>query len=244
METLTGKRVLVTGGARGIGRAISLAFARGGASVLACYHRSAEAAERLAVELKELPGDHEVARADVTDRVQAQALADLARERFGGLDVLVNNVGTDGSTPFTDLTDDAWDRSFALNVTSAFRMSQASLSVLADGGSIVNIGAAAALRGRAPGVDYSASKAALVGFTRALCKELGPRGIRVNLVAPGPTISEPGGGPPPAIAQRIARLAALGRLGRAEDVAAAVLFLAGDTAAHITGETITVDGGI
>jgi 3-oxoacyl-[acyl-carrier protein] reductase len=109
---------------------------------------------------------------------------------------------------------------------------------------VVNVGASVALRGRPLGVHYSASKAALVGFTRALAKELGGRGVRVNTVAPGVTETEPGAGLPAPVAERIAGMTALGRLGRPEDVAGAVLYLAGDAAAYVTGVTLDVDGGI
>ncbi|MGW4799057.1 SDR family NAD(P)-dependent oxidoreductase, partial [Nonomuraea sp. NPDC004297] len=156
----------------------------------------------------------------------------------------VNNVGVDGSAPFSEISGEEWQRLLDYNVTSAYLVTQAMLGVLADGASVVNIGASAALRGRVNGVHYSASKAALVGFTRGLCKELGPRGIRVNLVAPGLTETEPGAGLPPKVVERIVAITALGRLCRPNDVAGAVLFLAGDTSQYISGVTLNVDGGI
>ncbi|MEU6847628.1 SDR family oxidoreductase [Streptomyces sp. NPDC046716] len=247
MSDATGPvRVVVTGGTKGIGRATALAFARAGARLVVSYGHDDEAAEKLAAELAGLGAEAETVRADLTTRQGAAELARAVTARFGagGLDVLVNNLGVDGHRAFADLTDDEWRRVLDHNTTSAYLVTQELLGALAEGASVVNVGASVGLRGRPFGVHYSASKAALVGFTRALAKELGPRGVRVNLVAPGVTETEPGGGPPPPVAQKLAALTALGRLGRPEDVTGAVLYLAGPSAAYVTGTTIEVDGGI
>jgi 3-oxoacyl-[acyl-carrier protein] reductase len=238
-----GRRVLVTGGTRGIGRATALAFARAGARLAVAHRGDGEAADRLTGELTALGADFTLVAADLTGRAGAERLAEAVRERLGGLDVLVNNLGVDGHAPFEKLTEDEWHRVLDHNTTSAYLVTQAALDLLGEGASIVNIGASVALRGRPLGVHYSTSKAALVGFTRALAKELGGRGIRVNLVAPGVTETEDGG-LPPHLAERLTALTALGRLGRPEDVAGAVLYLAGDSAAYVTGTIIEVDGGI
>lgn len=239
---LAGKRVLVTGGTRGIGRATALAFAAAGARVCVVHRGDGEAADALRGELTE--PRHRTVRADVTSAGGATLVAEACRDHLGGLDVLVNNVGVDGHAKFADLDETEWHRLIDHNVTSAYLVTRAVLELLEDGASVVNVGASVALRGRAFGVHYSASKAALVGFGRALCKELGPRGIRVNTVAPGVTETEPGGGLPPQLVERIAGMTALGRLGSPEDVAGAVLYLAGDSSRYVTGATITVDGGI
>ncbi|MFF4403269.1 SDR family NAD(P)-dependent oxidoreductase [Streptomyces sp. NPDC001262] len=236
--------MLVTGGTRGIGRATVLAFARAGASVVTCHHRADEAAEALARDLKDIGGPHRVVRADVTGRQGADELVRTCAEQFGGLDTLVNNVGVDGPAPLEDVDEDEWQRVFDHNVKAGYLVTRAALGILADGASIVNVGSSVALRGRANGVHYTASKAALIGFTRALCKDLGPRGIRVNTVAPGLTETVPGAGLPPAAVERIVGMTALGRICRPEDVAGAVLFLAGDTSRYVTGVTLNVDGGI
>ncbi len=247
-QGLRGKRVLVTGAARGIGRAITLAFAEAGASVAGCYHQSASAAERLSEELaalaKETGAQHHLVRCDVTQPADARRFVESASTSLGGVDVLVNNVGADGAAKFEDLAEDEWHRVVDRNLTSAYLVTKAALGAMSDGASIVNIGGAAAMRGRPMAVHYCASKAALVGFTRSLCKELGPRGIRVNTVAPGPTPGEAGPDLPPPVLGRIVAMTALGRLGTPEDVAGAVLFLAGDTSRYITGITLNVDGGI
>ncbi|MFI6942058.1 SDR family NAD(P)-dependent oxidoreductase [Streptomyces sp. NPDC050418] len=243
MTGFAGRRVLVTGGTRGIGRATALAFARSGATLAVAHRGDGDAATGLTAELEALGADFTLIATDLTARSGAQMLAEAVRERLGGLDVLVNNLGVDGHVPFEKLTDDEWRRVMDHNTTSAYVVTQELLDQLGQGAAIVNIGASVALRGRPLGVHYSTSKAALVGFTRALAKELGASGIRVNLVAPGVTETE--GDPlPPPLAARLTALTALGRLGRPEDVAGAVLYLAGDAAAYVTGTTIEVDGGI
>lgn len=243
-QNLTGKRVLVTGGTKGIGRVTVLAFARAGANVVTCHHSADEAAESLTRELKEFGGHHLVVRADVTDGKDVGRLVETCREHLGALDVLVNNVGVDGPVPFEELAADEWRRMIDHNVTATYLVTHAALDLLADGSSVINVGSSVALRGRANGVHYTASKAALIGFTRALCKEVGPRGIRVNTVAPGLTETEPGAGLPPAAVERIVGMTALGRICQPEDVAGAVLFLAGDTSRYVSGATLNVDGGV
>jgi 3-oxoacyl-[acyl-carrier protein] reductase len=241
---LSGRRVLVTGGTRGIGRATALAFAEAGARVVTCHHTAGEAAESLARELKAIGGEHHMVRADVTRRADVERLVDACRRHLGGLDVLVNNVGVDGAVMFGELGEGEWHRVVDHNVTAAYLVTHGALDLLADGASVVNVGSSVALRGRVAGVHYTTSKAALIGFTRALSKELGPRGIRVNTVAPGLTETEPGAGLPPEAVKRIVGMTALGRICQPDDVAGAVLFLAGDSASYITGVTLNVDGGV
>lgn len=238
------KRVLVTGGTKGIGRATVRAFVRGGARVVVCHHSADEAAESLVRELKEAGGEHLVVRADVTRPDDVARLAEVCGRELGGLDVLVNNVGVDGAVAFDDLAEDEWHRVLDHNITSVYRVTRAVLPLLSDGGSIVTVGSSVALRGRARGVHYTASKAAIIGFTRALSKDVGARGIRVNTVAPGLTETEPGAGLPPEVVARIVGMTALGRICQPDDVANAVLFLAGDASTYISGTVINVDGGV
>lgn len=241
---LAGKRVLVTGGTRGIGRETVLSFARSKARVVTCHRNPGEAADSLARELKVLGEGHRVVRADVTDADGVAALAEACREVLGGLDVVVNNIGIDARAPLEELSALEWHRVIDTNLTSTFRVTKAALPMLADGGSIINIGAVAGYRGRPESSHYGASKTALSGLTRSLAKEVGGHGIRVNVVAPGVIVTEPGGGPPPPVADIIRGMTALGSLGASEDVAAVVLFLASDVSRYITGATINVDGGI
>ncbi|QMU78176.1 SDR family oxidoreductase [Streptacidiphilus sp. PB12-B1b] len=243
-QGLQGKRVLITGGTRGIGRAATLAFARAGARVVVVSRTAGEDADALALELKEIGADHLLLQADVTDGAQVATLATQVGRQLGGLDVLVNNVGVDGQVWFGELAETEWHRVLDHNVTSAYLVTQAVLDLLVDGASVVNVGSSVATRGRVRGVHYTASKAALIGLTRALCKELGPRSIRVNTVAPGLTETEPGAGLPPEAVQRIVGMTALGRICQPEDVAGAVLFLAGDTSRYVSGITLNVDGGV
>lgn len=243
-QELAGKRVLVTGGTKGIGRAVVLAFARGGAHVVTCFHSDEAQAASLTRELAEIGGKHQVVRADITESTGARTLADTAGNALGGLDVLVNNLGVDGQVSFEDLTLGEWRRVVDHNLTSLYLVTHAALGLIADGGSIVNLSSSVALRGRARGVHYTASKAAVIGFTRALAKESGSRGIRVNAVAPGLTETEPGAGLPAAAVTRIAGMTALGRIAQPEDIVGAVLFLAGDASRYVSGVTINVDGGV
>lgn len=232
---LSGKRVLVTGGTRGLGRATALAFSSAGARVAVC-HRGGSAPDA------DLAGAvASVHRADVSSPEDAQRLAEEVGDGLGGVDVLVANVGADGSAPLADLEEEEWARVVDLNAGSAYRVTRAVLSLLAPGASVVYIGAAAALRGRPSAAHYGAAKAALVGLTRSLCKELGPRGIRVNTVAPG--MVDDGSAPSP-VAERITAITPLGRLCRPEDVAGAAVFLGGDTSAFLTGNVLNLDGGI
>ncbi|TDD12620.1 SDR family NAD(P)-dependent oxidoreductase [Nonomuraea diastatica] len=230
---LAGKRVLVTGGSRGIGAATASALVAAGARVIAC-HRGSPASL-----------SYELVTADVTREPDVAALADTCAERLGGLDVLVNNAGVDGVRPVDKLDPGQWHEIMDANLTSAYLVTRQALGLMSGGASVVNLSASVALRGRPASAHYTASKAALIGLTRSLARELGPRGIRVNAVAPGVIdAAGPGEGPPPHLRERLAGMTALGRLGTADEVAAAVLFLAGDQSRYITGSTLNVDGGM
>jgi 3-oxoacyl-[acyl-carrier protein] reductase len=239
---LSGRKALVTGGTRGIGREITLALARAGADVLACYRTEGEHVDRLTRELKELPGDHHVLRADISDTADVRALADECRTRFGHLDVVVNNAGVISHEPLEKLTIDEWRRVLDTNLTGAYLVVQAALPLLSAGSSIVNIGSRVATVGIPLRAHYTAAKAGMIGLTRSLCKELGGRGIRVNLVAPGVIATETELSDE--VRARYEGMTALRRLGAPADIAAVVCFLASDLAAYVTGETINVDGGI
>lgn len=239
---VTGRKVLVTGGTRGIGRQIVLAFARAGADVVTCYRSEGEAVDSLVEELKAFDGDHHVIRADVTRGVDVAALAEECRLRFGRLDAVVNNAGTITHIPFTELTLDSWRHVIDSNLTAAAHVTQATLPLMREGASIVNVGSRVATVGIPMRAHYTAAKSGLIGLTRSLAKELGSRGIRVNVVAPGPVQTETE--TPPAVLERYKTLIPLGRLGRPEEIAAVVVFLASDLSSFINGETINVDGGI
>ncbi|SEF24347.1 3-oxoacyl-[acyl-carrier protein] reductase [Amycolatopsis pretoriensis] len=233
-----GKRALVTGGTRGIGRAVTLGLASAGATVVAVNREDNDDAESLRKELADLGGT--VVHADVTVAADVARLAETCRTELGGLDVLVNNAGVHGHTPLAELDLAEWTRLIDTDLTSMFLVTQACVPLLAEGASVVNVGASAAFRGMAGTAHYTAAKAGVVGLTRSLCKEFG--GIRVNTIAPG--VINTGDELPPPVAERVKRMTALGRLGTPEEVAGAVLFLASDLSTYVTGALLAVDGGM
>jgi 3-oxoacyl-[acyl-carrier protein] reductase len=239
---LSGRRALVTGGSRGIGRGIALTLARAGADVVVCHRQPGEAVDSLVEELKLIGGAHHVVAADVTRAPDVARLVDECRERLGGLDILVNNAGAISHVPFPELTLAEWQRVVDTNLTAPFLVTQQALPLLGSGASVVNVGSRVATVGLPLRAHYTAAKAGLIGLTRSLCKELGPRGIRVNLVAPGVVETETS--LPPEIRQRYQAMTAVGRLGEPDEIGAVVLFLASDLSRYVTGEVINVDGGI
>ncbi len=241
---LKGKRAIVTGGSRGIGRAMVLGLAGDGASVAACYNRESDDVNRLRGELEEIGGDSYLAQADVSDPGSAETFVREATERFGGLDILINNAGVVSHQMIEDLELDEWNRVLNTNLTAVYLITKAALPAMEDGGSIVNITSAVAMRGMPGRTHYISSKAGLIGFTRALCKEVGRKGIRVNALAPGIIETDQTAGLDEAGRARYSGLAALNRLGASEEIASVALFLASDLASFVSGVTLNVDGGI
>ncbi|MCJ2046868.1 3-oxoacyl-ACP reductase FabG [Methylobacterium sp. J-078] len=243
MSELVGKRALVTGASRGIGAAIALALADRGADVAITYERSVERAAEV-VRAIEAKGRHAIAiQADSADASAVKRSVDEAVEGLGGLDILVNNAGIARGGAVAEMSLADIDAILDVNVRSVVLASQAAISHLTDGGRIISIGSCLGERVPFPGVTvYSMSKSALLSFTRGLARELGPRGITVNLVQPGSTDTDmnPADG---AQSDMQRAMTALGHYGTPEDIAATVAFLASPTARQITGTTITVDGG-
>jgi 3-oxoacyl-[acyl-carrier protein] reductase len=239
-----GTRILVTGGSRGIGRAIALRFAEHGASGVVCHRRPSPQAASLREELARQPGDWAVVEADVADPASVSALVSGARSRLGGIDVLVNNAGVVGHVELERMELAQWHEVLETNLTAMYLTTRACMDGMRSGGSVVNVTSAVAMVGLAGRTHYTASKAGVIGFTRSLAKELGPRGIRANAIAPGVIDTDQASGLTPDQRARYAQLAALGRLGRPEDVADAALFLASDGARFVSGVTLNVDGGI
>ncbi|MEU6280183.1 SDR family oxidoreductase [Streptomyces sp. NPDC047028] len=241
--SLYGRTALVTGGSRGIGAATALRLARAGADVAVTYVNGKEAAEDV-VRAVEALGRRAVAlRADAADPVETADAVARTAEALGGLDVLVNNAGIGVLGPLDTLTVADVDRVLAVNVRGVFLASQAAAARMPSGGRIVTVGTCMTQRVPGPGGTlYAMSKAALVGLTKALARELGGRGITANIVHPGPTDTDmnPADGP---YAAGQAGMTALGRFGTADEVAATVTHLAGPDAAYVTGAEFAVDGG-
>jgi 3-oxoacyl-[acyl-carrier protein] reductase len=241
---LGGKKAVVTGGSRGIGRAIVLGLARDGASVAACFNRESDDVKKLRGELEEIGGDSYLAQADVSDPGSASSFVGDAAERFGGIDILMNNAGVVSHQMIEDLDLDEWHRVIDTNLTAVYLITKAALPHMGEGGSVVNITSAVAMRGMPARTHYISSKAGLIGFTRALCKEVGKEGIRVNALAPGIIETDQTAGLDEAGRARYSGLAALNRLGQSEEIASVALFLASDLASFVSGVTLNVDGGI
>ena len=239
---LEGKRALVTGASRGIGRAIALALAAEGARVVAGYRRPGPEAAAVERELKEHHG-HAV-QADLAEPGGPRRLAEQCGSLLGGLDILVNNAGAMSQQPYDELPPDEWERLIGTNLTAVHLLVQAALPLLADGSSIVNIGSGLALAGMPGRAPYTASKAGLIGLSRSLAKELGPRRIRVNLIAPGIVETDLTADLPPAARQRYESLSASGRLGQVSDIASVAVFLASTASSYVNGVSLPVDGGI
>ncbi|MFG1659584.1 SDR family NAD(P)-dependent oxidoreductase [Micromonospora chersina] len=240
---LDGKVALVTGGSRGIGAAVALRLAREGADVALTYERRADRAAELVEQIKAVGRRALAVPADSADPAAARGAVDRVAGEFGRLDVLVNNAGVFLTGPVTELGTDEVERTIAVNVRAPFVFAQAAVRHLTNGGRIVNIGSNVAERAVFPGLAlYSMSKTALLGLTRGLARELGGRGITVNLVNPGPTDTDanPADGPN---ADAIRGFTALGRYAAPAEIAAVVAFLAGPDGGYVTGATINADGG-
>ena len=247
MSEFEGKSALVTGGSRGIGRAIALGLAAAGARVAVCS-RTAEAAEAVAAEIEQLGEGRGLAqRADVADSEDAAAVVRATHEAFGSLDILVNNAGIARDGLLMRMKEEDWDAVLATNLKGAFNCSKAAARhmVKARWGRIINISSVVGISGNAGQANYAASKSGLHGFTKSLARELASRNITVNAVAPGlvPDTGMTSDLGAEAVDQLLAQVPA-GRAGTPEEVAHAVAFLASDAAAYITGHVLAVDGGM
>ncbi|WP_037858818.1 SDR family NAD(P)-dependent oxidoreductase [Streptomyces sp. NRRL S-340] len=242
-QNLEGKTALVTGGSRGIGAATALRLAREGADVALTYVNGKEAAEDVAREIRRLGRRAVTLRADAADPQEASDVVGRAAGELDALDVLVNNAGVGLLGPVESLTLADADRVLAVNVRAVFLACRAAAVRMREGGRIITIGTCMTQRVPGPGGTlYATGKSALIGLTKALARELGPRGITANIVHPGPidTDMNPADGP---YAPGQAALTALGRFGTPDEVASMVAYLAGGDAAYVTGAEFAVDGG-
>ncbi|MUL48242.1 SDR family oxidoreductase [Mycobacterium sp. CBMA293] len=244
MSDLTGKRALVTGASRGIGAAIAVDLATRGADVAITYQQSAGSAATVTDKIRSLGRRAVAIQADSADAAAVTGSIAETVSQIGGLDILVNNAGVLYSAPLTETSLEQIDHLIAVNIRATVLASQAAIAYLPDGGRIVSLGSCLAER---VAIDYatvySMSKSALLSFTRGLARELGPRGITVNLVHPGPTDTDmnPADG---VGADELRALMALGRYASVDDIASAVAFLVSPAARNITGTGITVDSGM
>jgi 3-oxoacyl-[acyl-carrier protein] reductase len=243
---LTGKVALVTGGSRGLGRAISLKLGSLGAKVVVNYQKNAAAAEEVVAAIRAQGGEAMAIAGDVSKFDQAQALVKAAIDAYGRLDILVNNAGTTRDNLIAMMKEDDWDVVITTNLKSAWNMCKAVSRPMMKQryGRIVNITSVSGLAGQGGQSNYSASKAGLIGLTKALAKELGGRNIAVNAVAPGFVPTDLTSIVPAELQELMLKMTPLGRLGTGEDIANAVAFLASDDASYITGQTLSVDGGM
>lgn len=243
---LTGKKALITGGGRGIGRAIALEFAAAGADVAINYVGSAEEAQDTATECEKLGVQAVIISADVSKADEVAAMFEQALAQLGRIDILVNNAGITRDALLLRLSDDDYDNVLAVNLRGAFLcMRQAAKLMLKQRyGRIISLSSVVALRGNAGQVNYAASKAGLIGMTKSLARELAGRGVTVNALAPGFIQTAMTDAIPEAAKTQMLAGIPAGRLGQPEDVAAAAHFLASDAAAYITGQVLRVDGGM
>lgn len=243
---LKGKSAVITGGVRGIGKAIAEEFCRQGADVLLCYRSNDEAAIKTADELKQYGTRVELIKGDVSDSHHAATAAQKAKDLFGKIDILVNNAGITKDKLLMRMTPSDFDEVIKANLNGSFYFLQAisPIMIKQKGGRIINISSIVGVRGNAGQVNYSASKAGIIGMTMSAAKELGKRGITVNAVAPGYIETDMTEIMTEEQKKAMLDVISLGRAGKVSDVANAVAFLASDQAAYITGQVLTVDGGM
>lgn len=247
LHDLTGRVALVTGGSRGLGKAMARAFAEHGASILICSRNAEELAAAASEIGAGLPVRVEWMTADLSQRAEAQRVADEAMARFGRVDVLVNNAG--GNTPqrADQITDEAWETVIDLNLSSIMRLTRALLPQMMERnwGRVIHISSVLGLGGKLGRNVYSATKAALIGMARSSALDLGPYGVTVNCIAPGPFLTElPLGLLNEEQKLEFTNRTALKRWGKPEEIAGVALLLGTDAGSYITGATILIDGGV
>ena len=243
---LANKVAVVTGGSRGIGRGIALKLAAEGAKVVVNYRSNSAAAEEVVGLIEKQGGEAISVQADVSLMPEAQRLIKRATSTWGRLDILVNNAGTTRDMLIMLMKEDDWDLVINTNLKSVFNCCKVAARTMMRQryGRIVNITSVSGLAGQAGQTNYSASKAGIIGFTKALAKELGPRNITVNAVAPGLVYTDLTADLPQDLKDMALQMTPLDRFGTPEDMANAVVFLASDEASFITGHILSVDGGM
>jgi len=244
--SLKNKTALVTGGSRGIGKAIALKLAEYGADVAITYARSVDAAEEVKAEIEGMGRKAKALQADAVNFEKAEEVIKEITDDWGKLDILVNNAGITRDNLILRMSEEQWDEVIETNLKSIFNYSKAVAKPMmrSRGGSIINISSVVGISGNAGQSNYAASKAGIIGFTKSYAKELASRNIRSNVVAPGYILTEMTGELDDKVLEGIKEETPLGRAGEADEVADAVVFLASDASSYITGEVLRVDGGM
>ena len=239
------KTVLITGASRGIGAACALLFSQRGYNVVLNYNKSKFEAEQLVKRIVSNKGSALAIRADISLRDEVENMISLSQKEFGDIDVLVNNAGIAEQKLFTDISPEDWKRMFSVNIDGTFNCTQlvAGSMIKRHKGKIINISSVWGITGASCEVHYSASKAAMIGFTKALAKELGPSGIQVNCVAPGVIDTDMNLGLDDSAIMSIKEETPLCRLGTPDEIAYSVLFLAEEKSNFITGQVLSPNGG-
>jgi len=243
---LKDEAAIVTGGTKGIGRAISLLFAKEGAKVVANFSKDVKAAEDLVDEAKSRGLSIRLFKADVTQFDQVKEMVEETFAQYGKIDIMVNNVGLIRDNFLMLMSDDDWNSLLNANLTSVFNCCRTVIRKMIPQrkGKIINISSISGILGTSGQTNYAATKSGVIGLTKALARELGPFNIHVNAVAPGLIESEIVSRMPKEKVETIIKSSSLGRIGKPEELAQAVLFLASANSSYITGQTIIVDGGI
>jgi len=243
---LKGKNAIITGGARGIGKAIAEEFCKNGANVMLCYRSGSAAASEAALELSAYGTRAELLSGDVSDPGFAVAAAKKAAELFGGIDILVNNAGVTNDKLLVRMTDDDFKDVIDTNLNGAFYMLRevSRIMIKQRYGRIINMSSVVGVKGNPGQINYCASKAGVIGMTLSAAKELGRRGITVNAIAPGFIDTDMTSVLTDEQKNKMLEVISAGRIGTPKDVAGAALFLASDLASYITGQVICVDGGM
>ena len=243
---LEGRRALVTGASRGIGRDIALALAQEGADVGINYNKSDQDADHIAQLIEELGKNTWVYPADISDMDQVKQMRSSIEKYFGRIDILVNNAGINRDKLFVKMDEDSWSEVLSVNLNGVFNCTRVFIDHLlqSDHGRIINITSIVGQMGNIGQVNYAASKAGIIGMTKCLAKELASKGVTVNAIAPGFIETEMVARIPDKVKEKIISQIPLGRFGRPEEVAHAVVFLASDDADYITGHVLNVNGGM